>query len=572
VQNSFVKNCFFFKKILSSNIKKKILVLIIFSIFNSLLELIGIASIFPAIMLSSNSSREFFKENFFYYNYFNLNNEDIFFLISFSILIFFLSIIISYFNTIYANFISFEFNNYISNKFIKIILNRDYYFFNQSSTSQKINQANHHLSWLNECFNATITMFSRFIFLFLVLLFIFLTFPATIVPIILIIFFYFLLIFFLKKKFIVVGQKLTDSQNILTQLVKSSFEGFKEIAQLNLKEKLLIDYSKAKNIFEKTLFLNTIYLTAVKPILEIIILVIFFVTLILYKLFFLNDFEKVIPIFGFFFIALIRVGPVINNIYQNYIKIKNFGNVIDQFSEDFFLKKNYYNSKINSKKSGEKINKIILSRVDYISPAKIKILKNVNAIFKKNEISIIVGPSGSGKTTLLNLISSFFNTSSGKIIFYNKNNNIINSKIDMHNNVLTLSQKPYFFNCSVKENITLKKKLNIKEEKHYLSCLKKTSVKGLLSKKRILGEFHNNFSGGELQRLAIARALYQNKDIILFDESFSGLDYDAKISIFKVLKKIKEKIIIIVTHDLSLYSHVDKVYLLKSRRLFLQKN
>jgi subfamily B ATP-binding cassette protein MsbA len=112
----------------------------------------------------------------------------------------------------------------------------------------------------------------------------------------------------------------------------------------------------------------------------------------------------------------------------------------------------------------------------------------------------------------------------------------------------------------------------MKEEKHYLSCLKKANIKGLLTKKRILGEFHNNFSGGELQRLAIARALYQDKDIILFDESFSGLDYEVKISIMKMLKMIKEKIIIIVTHDLSLCSYVDKVYLLKNRRLFLQKN
>ena len=580
MKNSFIKNYLFFKKILNFNIKKKILLLVIFSIFNSFVELIGIASIFPAIILSNNSSGDFLQKNFFVFNYFDLNNENIFFLIIFSIFLFGLSIIINYFNTIYANSISFEFNNYVSNKFIKTILNREYYFFNQSSISKRINQANQQLSWLNECFNATIIMFSRFIFLFLILLFIFLTFPSTIVPVILIIIFYFLLTFLLKKKFIQVGQELNNSQNILTQLVISSFEGFKEIAQLNLKEKLLADYSKAKNRFEKTQFLNTIYSTSAKPILEIVILVIFFIALILYKFFFLNDFEKIIPILGFFLIAFIRVGPVINLIYQNYVKIKNFGNVIDQFSKEFFIKKNYLgpankiisNSDLNSKKSDEKINKIILKRIDYISSAKIEILKNVNAVFKKNEISIITGASGSGKSTLLNLISFFFNANKGKIIFYNKNNNIINSKNDSRNNVLTLSQKPIFFNCSVKENITLKKKLNMKEEKHYLSCLKKANIKGLLTKKRILGEFHNNFSGGELQRLAIARALYQDKDIILFDESFSGLDYEVKISIMKMLKMIKEKIIIIVTHDLSLCSYVDKVYLLKNRRLFLQKN
>lgn len=580
MKNSFIKNCLFFKKILNFSIKKKILLLISFSIFNSLVELIGVVSIFPAIVMSNNISGDFLQKNFFIFNYFNMNNENIFFLITFSILLFCLSIIINYFNTIYANSISFEFNNYIGNKFVKTILNRDYYFFNQSSTSKRINQANQQLSWLNESFNATIIMLSRFAFLFLILLLIFLTFPSIIVPVILIIIFYFLLTFFLKKKFIQVGQELNNSQNILTQFIISSFEGFKEIAQLNLKEKLLADYSKAKNRFEKNQFLNTIYSSSAKPMLEIIILVIFFFALILSKLFVLNDFEIIIPILGFFLIAFIRVGPVINLIYQNYIKIKNFENVIDLFSKEFFIKKNYLGTakKINSnyefnlKKSGEKINKIILKHIDYISSAKIKILKNVNAVFKKNEISIITGASGSGKSTLLNLISFFFNANNGKIIFYNKSNNIINSKIDARNNVLTLSQKPIFFNCSVKENITLKKKLNMKEEKHYLSCLKKANIKELLTKKRILGEFHNNFSGGELQRLAIARALYQDKDIILFDESFSGLDYEVKISIVKMLKMIKEKIIIIVTHDLSLCSYVDKVYLLKNRRLFLQKN
>ena len=111
MKNSFIKNCLFFKKILNFSIKKKILLLISFSIFNSLVELIGVVSIFPAIVMSNNISGDFLQKNFFIFNYFNMNNENIFFLITFSILLFCLSIIINYFNTIYANSISFEFNN-----------------------------------------------------------------------------------------------------------------------------------------------------------------------------------------------------------------------------------------------------------------------------------------------------------------------------------------------------------------------------------------------------------------------------------------------------------------------------
>ena len=86
-----------------------------------------------------------------------------------------------------------------------------------------------------------------------------------------------------------------------------------------------------------------------------------------------------------------------------------------------------------------------------------------------------------------------------------------------------------------------------------------------LKKKKYKGEIYNQFSGGELQRLALARALYQNKDVIIFDESLSSLNKENQIKIMNELQKIKKnKILIMITHDINLCKFFDKVYQLEN--------
>jgi len=84
-------------------------------------------------------------------------------------------------------------------------------------------------------------------------------------------------------------------------------------------------------------------------------------------------------------------------------------------------------------------------------------------------------------------------------------------------------------------------------------------------KRQYKGEISNKFSGGELQRLALARALYQEKDVIIFDESLSSLNKENQIQIMKELQKIKKnKILIMITHDINLNKFFDKIYQLEN--------
>jgi len=115
----------------------------------------------------------------------------------------------------------------------------------------------------------------------------------------------------------------------------------------------------------------------------------------------------------------------------------------------------------------------------------------------------------------------------------------------------------------LKENITLKEKTTIKEDHKYLKVLKIADLDNFLNKqnKKFKGEIYYNFSGGELQRIAIARALFQEKELIIFDESLSNLNHSKQIKIIKEIKKLKtNKIIIMITHDIHLMKYFDKVF------------
>ena len=163
-----------------------------------------------------------------------------------------------------------------------------------------------------------------------------------------------------------------------------------------------------------------------------------------------------------------------------------------------------------------------------------------------------------------NIIANYIKSPSisSKINYYDIKGKKI-YKDNLIDKTILLSQKTFLFNTSLKENITLKEKTTIKEDHKYLKVLKIADLDNFLNKqnKKFKGEIYYNFSGGELQRIAIARALFQEKELIIFDESLSNLNHSKQIKIIKEIKKLKtNKIIIMITHDIHLMKYFDKVF------------
>ncbi len=183
----------------------------------------------------------------------------------------------------------------------------------------------------------------------------------------------------------------------------------------------------------------------------------------------------------------------------------------------------------------------------------IKVLNDITFSFESGKVYSIVGPSGSGKSTLLNLLSLIDSPSSGSIEINNKrinfNDKVENDTIRAKKIGIIYQDKNLLSDFSAFENVYLPNLLlsNDKAESIYLA---KKIIKNVGLSSR-LNHFPSELSGGENQRIAIARALINNPEIILADEPTGSLDFENAKQIFKILFNLKNKnrIIIFATHN-----------------------
>ena len=192
-------------------------------------------------------------------------------------------------------------------------------------------------------------------------------------------------------------------------------------------------------------------------------------------------------------------------------------------------------------------------------------LSNVNLILNKNELTIIEGPSGSGKTTLLNIIGGLLKPSSGKILVNNKN--IIemndNEKAYYRNKVIGFVFQSFYLepNFTVYDNVEVPLIIaGIPKNERRKMILSTLDSVGLLDKEKMIA---SKLSGGEKQRVSIARAIVNNPEIILADEPTGNLDSKNGDMIMSLLKRIskEDKIVIVITHnDEQAIKYGDKIY------------
>ena len=189
----------------------------------------------------------------------------------------------------------------------------------------------------------------------------------------------------------------------------------------------------------------------------------------------------------------------------------------------------------------------------YDSHKKIKILNKINFSFKKGKVYSLVGPSGSGKSTLLNLLSLIDRPSSGYIKISNKNINFLDSSIndELRANKIGIiyQDNNLLSDFNALENVYLAR-LSIDNNKNKAIEDSKKILKNLGLSNR-LKHFPSELSGGEMQRIAIARALLNSPEIILADEPTGSLDYRNAKEVYKILFKLKrfDRLIIFATHN-----------------------
>ena len=218
--------------------------------------------------------------------------------------------------------------------------------------------------------------------------------------------------------------------------------------------------------------------------------------------------------------------------------------------------------------------KIVFDKVTFTYPdTGIKALDEVSFTIENGQTLGIIGKTGAGKSTLLDLIARLYDPTSGCVEIDDED--IRNYTLEnLRNTIGYVPQNPFLFSESIEENIRFgKADANIEEIKQ---AARESSVEENINQfsngfKTILGERGVTLSGGQIQRISIARALIKNPKILLFDDCLSAVDADTEEQIIANLNKVsKEKTCCIVSHRISSVKHADKIIVLEAGKIIQQ--
>ena len=205
--------------------------------------------------------------------------------------------------------------------------------------------------------------------------------------------------------------------------------------------------------------------------------------------------------------------------------------------------------------------KISFKRVNFEYKKNNQVLKNINLEIKKGEVTAFVGASGAGKSTMLALILKFISPSDGDIFIDDKNLKLLNTK-DIRKNIALVQQQPFLFSGKIIDVIRMGRSFTKKE---VIESAKKANAHDFINKlpdkyETKIAERGTNFSGGQIQRIAIARAILGNPSILLLDEATSALDAESESEVQEGLNRaMKNRTVIIIAHRLATTQEADHI-------------
>lgn len=351
-------------------------------------------------------------------------------------------------------------------------------------------------------------------------------------------------------------------QNIITEIVSNMFQ----IRCIRITDYFKNNYTKFFDVFMKKYQISQNWTLLSNQFINGVItfspafIVLFIIIL----------FEKTISVGQIF-----SIYTVLNNIFSQYLTF------ITAISSVLLLKTTlqYYNDMMDEPSIDfSKYNEDVDFRELQISNLWFKynsnsdfVLKNINLVLQKGEKNAIVGASGSGKTTLIKLLMGLYEPTKGKIQIIDANQRIYEPS---STEITVLPQSPLIFNRTIRDNIILDNTTYTDED--VINCLKKVRIWNEidlmpLKLDTIVSSQGGNLSGGQMQRIALARALIRKPKVIILDEATSSLDVENEFAIYKLLKE--EKITqLIITHRLNSIEDSDRIYYMKEGAIIASGN
>lgn len=286
--------------------------------------------------------------------------------------------------------------------------------------------------------------------------------------------------------------------------------------------------------------------------------------------------NSIIPILSVYAVAIFKIMPSSIKIFsslQNFYYIKpvleNIDNIIKlnpdkkKLEGEELVKKNkiFFNKKIEVK------------NLSFLYEKNHTVVNNVNFQINKEEIVALIGKSGTGKSTILNIISGLLNPLEGEVLVDGININL-NIK-SWREKIGYVSQSVYLLDKTIAENIAFGHEPESIDIKKVNKCIDQSGLDDFVRGNkeginRHIGESGLRISGGQKQRMALARALYRDPEFLILDEATNSLDFDKENEILNILKNLKITILII-SHNNNPLAIADTVYELKNGKLVKYK-
>lgn len=279
------------------------------------------------------------------------------------------------------------------------------------------------------------------------------------------------------------------------------------------------------------------------------------------------QFQKLGPLIAFYGICVLKLLPAFQKIFQSYSVIVSHASAFENIEQDLIEAKKIKDLSINDNTSKKLIFKkeIELKNVTFKYPGKRnKGLLDINLKIQKGQKVGIVGKTGSGKSTMIDLLCGFLDFNHGKFIIDGVN--LDKDKISgWQKNISLVPQNFFISDVSLKNNIAFGSLEKNIDEDRIKECLKTACLDEFIDNLDLnLGENGERVSGGQAQRVAISRAIYNNPDVLILDEATSALDTNTEKKLFENLKEKENiKTIIIVSHRIETLKECDTIYFIE---------
>ena len=543
--------------------------------FVTLVEMLNIGIILPFLNLIFNPDTVNLQDNEFL-KYFNIQNHFtnenfIYFLIVLILTLFVIkSLILIVAARMQANFFAMM-RTKITSHFFNLYISKPYIYYLNEKDSSKIMRNVTMLSSSYTGFLERFLLLANDFFIFIgviIVLFIYEPIVSSIV-FITIFFFSFFFTVITKKYFFSLGQGLLSLSSSLLKDIQEALDNILQIKLLKkshfFQKKFGLKAADNSNRIGKLTFLQSI-----PKIFTELIAVVLLLSIIFYLIFFEKSQEEILIVLALFALAVMRIIPVANKLISFLNTFSSFMPSLDLLYNELNKEKDKnFNNLENDIKKIEDIENINIKDVSFgYENRKNLILEKINLSFDKGNIYGLVGETGSGKTTLLNIVTGLIKPTNGLIKY---NNVEIDDKA--YRKISYVSQSTYLQSSTIKNNIAFGCDEHDIDLIKIKSCLKQAQLDELIDNlpdgiETNISELGANFSGGQIQRLSIARALYADSNLIIFDEPTSSLDEDTKNEILNMILKIKKnRIIIMITHSQKDLNICDRIFKIENKKI-----